>query len=141
MANRTLKQNDLKTTKGREAVLCVLKKAAVPMTAEDIYSAVLHKMRMSVSTTYRTLATLSEKGILLKSLSVDGKTHYQLNSQTHKHFLHCTECDAIVPLDDCPIHALEQQVSEKTGYIITNHSFELHGICPKCAKRETKVNK
>ncbi len=73
MNENVLKSSDLKKTKRRMAILIILEKSAVPMTAEDIYSIVVKDVHMSLSTTYRTLGTLSEKGILLKNLSQDGK--------------------------------------------------------------------
>jgi Fur family ferric uptake transcriptional regulator len=55
MNENILKSTDLKTTKRRIAILLVLEKSSVPMTAEDIYSLVVKDVHMSLSTTYRTL--------------------------------------------------------------------------------------
>lgn len=135
MNNNILKSSDLKTTKRRMAILLILEKSSVPMTAEDIYSIVVKDVHMSLSTTYRTLGTLSEKGILIKNLRQDGKTYYQINNHQHKHQLVCNLCNQTIPIDDCPLTKLEENLTEQTGFTITGHSLEFSGICPRCTKQ------
>ena len=136
MPDETLKSKELKTTRRREAILEVLRETQKPMTAEEVYMAVLPQTHMSVSTAYRTLATLTKKEILTKELGQDGKAYFRLNDHRHCHFLRCTGCGEIIPLDGCPIENLEKEWAEKTGYEITGHSLELSGICPKCAAKK-----
>ncbi len=134
MNENILKATDLKTTKSRLAILKTLEKSSVPMTAEDIYFIVVKDVPMSLSTAYRTLGTLSDKGILLKNLSQDGKTYYQINNHQHKHQLVCTLCNETIPIDDCPLTSMEENLIRKTGFVITGHSLEFLGICPKCTE-------
>jgi Fur family ferric uptake transcriptional regulator len=134
MKENILKATDLKTTKSRLAILKLLEKSSVPMTAEDIYSIVVKDVHLSLSTAYRTLGTLSDKGILLKNLSQDGKTYYQINNHQHKHQLVCTLCSKTVPIDECPLTNMEEYLIRKTGFAITGHSLEFLGICPKCTE-------
>ncbi len=132
MNENLLKSSDLKTTKGRLAILKILDNNSIPMTAEDIYSKVINTAHMSLSTAYRTLGTLSEKGILLKNPSQDGKTYYQINNRRHKHQLVCTLCNETVPFEDCPLTTIETKLINETGFVITGHSLEFLGICPSC---------
>ena len=134
MEEELLAKNDLKQTKRRKAVLAVLEAAGTPLSAEEIYGKVVTQVHMSVSTTYRILGVLTEKGLLLKSLSQDGKTYYQLRGTKHKHQLICTLCGESIPIDGCPLHQLEEELSKQTGYVITGHNLEFSGICPHCAK-------
>ena len=134
MEEELLAKNDLKQTKRRKAVLAVLEAAGTPLSAEEIYGKVVTQVHMSVSTTYRILGVLTEKGLLLKSLSQDGKTYYQLRGTKHKHQLICTLCGESIPIDGCPLHQLEEELSKQTGYVITGHNLEFSGICPQCAK-------
>jgi Fur family ferric uptake transcriptional regulator len=128
-----LKEADLKATKRREAVLALLERSHTPMTAEEIHQAVIAETSMSLSTTYRILAALSEKRLLLKNIRSDGKTYYQPNSNQHLHYLVCSCCSRIVPIDCCPLEALEEELAKKTGFLITGHSLEFTGLCPACA--------
>lgn len=141
MPDEALKAKALKTTRRREAILEVLRAAQAPMTAEAVYQAVLPNMHMSVSTAYRTLATLSEKDILQKELAQDGKTYFRLNDHQHRHFLRCTGCGEVIELPGCPIEVLERAWAEKTGYQITGHRLEVSGLCPKCAARRRGYGK
>ncbi len=141
MKENILKSSDLKTTKSRTAILKVLNCSAEPMTAEDIYTVVTKEIKMSLSTAYRTLGTLSDKGILLKNLSQDGKTYYQINGHQHKHQLVCTLCNETVPIDDCPLTSLEENLIRKTGFTITGHSLEFLGICPKCTDNKADTTR
>ncbi len=140
MPDEALKAKELKTTRRREAILSILRAAQQPMTAEDVYIKVLPQMHMSVSTAYRTLATLTEKQILLRELGQDGKAYFRLNDHRHCHFLRCTSCGETIQLDGCPIEELEKECAKKTGYEITGHSLEISGICPKCAAKKGRKN-
>lgn len=138
MPDETLKSQKLKTTKRREAILEILRASTKPMTTEEIYMQVLREVHMSISTAYRTLATLSDKQILIKELGQDGKTYFRINDHRHRHFLRCVCCGETILLDGCPIEKLEKDWAEKTGYQITGHSLEVSGICPKCAAKGGK---
>ena len=65
----------LKSTPGRRAVLEVLEESRGPVTAEEVYRRILARggeagSRTCLSTVYRTLSTLAEKGLLLRSAAV-----------------------------------------------------------------------
>lgn len=136
MGNPILKSNALKNTKSRTAVLRILEEHAAPMTAEEVHALAAAMAELSLSTTYRTLATLSDKGIVLRNLSQDGKYYYQLNSHQHRHHLICTRCGTLIPIDGCPLDELERHLCEKTGFKITGHNLEFLGLCPKCANQK-----
>ncbi|ROR21940.1 Fur family ferric uptake transcriptional regulator [Mobilisporobacter senegalensis] len=135
MEKEILKSVELKNTKKRQIILSILEKAHKPLTAEEIYAQTIGQTRMSFSTVYRSLGALTEKQILMKELMQDGKTYYQFNNNNHKHLLVCSICGEIIPIDDCPLHKLENDLVSKTGYIITGHSLEFNGICPKCTEK------
>ncbi len=92
-----LHENKLKRTKCRIAVLAYLETAQGPVTAEGLYQALSSSgtIHTSLSTVYRTVGALSEKGLLLKSAGADGVIHYQLNNSRHCHYLICTDCSQV----------------------------------------------
>lgn len=134
MEKEILKSARLKNTKKRQIILSILEKTHKPLTAEEIYAETIGHTRMSFSTVYRSLGALTEKQILMKELMQDGKTYYQFNNNHHRHLLVCNMCGEIISIDDCPLHELENKLTSKTGYIITGHSLEFNGICPKCTR-------
>ena len=96
---KILKDNDLKITKNRLAILKELEKREVPTTAEDIYNAISTKgEKFSISSIYRALNQFCEKNIAKKTAEIDGTTYYQLNSG-HIHSLICEKCKKIIPIN------------------------------------------
>ena len=63
-----LKNGNLKATKHRYAILEVLERNESPVTAEDLYIKLKEQgVSISLSTVYRGLETLHEKGIVIRS--------------------------------------------------------------------------
>lgn len=133
--NNLLKSANLKSTRKRLVILSVLNNSISPLTSEEILEQTSKEVDMNLSTIYRALAALTEKGILLKQLSNDGKTYYQINNRQHKHQLVCTLCNKVVLVDCCPLKKFENELCKDTGFTITNHNLEFSGICPECAKK------
>ena len=136
--SKILKENNLKNTKGREIVLGVIKAAHLPITAEDIYNLANKKVSLNLSTVYRTLSTLLEKGVLIKQVMHDKKAYYQINNLAHRHILVCEVCHSQTPIEYCPMHSLECKIEDETGFIIKSHNLEILGICAKCSKKLNK---
>lgn len=130
-----LKSANLKTTKKRMLILSVLNNSPIPLTSEDILEQTSKEVNINLSTIYRALNALSEKGILLKQLSSDGKTYYQINNRQHKHQLVCSLCSKVVLIDCCPLKKFENDLCEETGFTITSHNLEFMGICSECSKK------
>ncbi len=134
----SLREYGLKNTPSRQTVLEVLARIEEPVTAGEVYRRVLSRgegrcPRLSLSTVYRTLSVLAEKGLVLKSSGQDGTVTYQLRSSRHRHYLVCTRCGSAVPIPGCPLEELEQSLGAETGFAITGHHLELYGVCPRCA--------
>jgi len=138
--SKILKEAQLKNTKGREVVLEVIKKSSMPISAEDVYNLVNKKISINLSTVYRTLSTLSQKGVLISNIMFDKKTYYQINNLAHKHILVCEVCHSQTPIKDCPLHHLEDKIAEETGFVIKGHNLEIIGICSKCNNQIKNCN-
>ena len=131
------KKFNLKDTKNREIILCILQNSSLPLSAEDIYKSVsCEKHNINLSTIYRTLNTLSEKLILIKQVRQDGKSYFQLNKHDHKHVLICNTCHKEVPISECPFETVNKKISKTTGFSILSHNIEIFGICPDCSKKD-----
>ena len=86
-------------------------------------------------TVYRMLQRLGSKGII-RRLGLHERSAYftLLIPGTHKDYLICTECNHIEPIQaPCPVHALEREIAEKSGYQKLYHELEFFGICPNCS--------
>ena len=136
--SKILNDANLKNTKAREIILEVIKKTSLPIRAEDIYKLANKKIAINLSTVYRTLATLLEKGILTRQVMHDKKAYYQISTLAHKHILVCEICHSQTPIEDCPMHHLEDKIKADTGFDIKDHSLEIIGICCKCQEKIKK---
>lgn len=106
------------------------------MTAEALHEVAAPILPMNLSTVYRTLNTLTEKGILLRSVRQDGKAYYEFAEKDHAHRLICKLCGKVIPIDTCPLRELEETLQKKTGFQITGHSLEFTGLCPECHEKQ-----
>lgn len=131
----SLKKHNLKHTNKREAILEVLKKHDVPINIETIFTEADKIINMNLSTTYRNMEKLCDKGIVVKSINHNGVAYYQLNRHTHEHYLICRKCDKIVPIHQCNLQGLEESLKKETGFLIEEHHVEFVGLCPTCRKQ------
>lgn len=136
MYKELLNKHGLKATKSRLAILDYFKKCGKPLTAEEIYHALHKKEKISLSTVYRTLATLEETGVLMRNINMQGISYYQPNLHNHYHEIVCIRCGKRLPIESCPFHQIEEEIVKSTGFEITGHTIEFSGICPECQKEE-----
>lgn len=136
-----LKHNGLKNTKHRNSILNMVEKSIQPLTADQIYFALINqKISINLSTIYRILNILVEKGLIIKTSMVsDNKALFELNSFEHKHHLVCIECKKITMVDECPFEEYEKKLIEKLGFTILGHNLEIYGVCNSC-KEQIKGN-
>lgn len=132
-----LAQSGLKKTKHRKAILFVMQKSKQPIAAEDVYFALKEQdISINLSTVYRTLEVLSDKGLLTKlSISGDSRSLYEYNRMVHRHYLICMGCKKIEVIDDCPLKGYEETLAGKTHYTIAGHRLDIYGYCPECKKK------
>ncbi|MFO3716528.1 MULTISPECIES: Fur family transcriptional regulator [Anaerococcus] len=130
-----LKEKNLKVTKNRKIILKSLQKEENPISAEELFDKLKRENEIDLSTIYRNLNILEEKGVLLKTTNLDGINYYQINNSNHKHFLTCNNCHKKFVIEDCPVHELEEKIENQTGFIINGHNFEFTGICPDCQNK------
>ena len=128
-----LKSVSMKATKKRIMILESVRTSPSPVTAEDIYEKLSQSLDISLSTVYRALNAMSDKGIIIKAVRQDGKTYFHFNDHQHKHELICSVCHRSVDVEDCPFDEISRKIAQKTGFVITGHNMEFTGICPDCA--------
>lgn len=132
-----LAQIGCKNTRSRKAIIEVLGRSDLPLSAEEIFLMVKESgASTNLSTVYRTLDLMESKSLLDKCVMSDGRARYQLICEDHKHHITCTSCHKSIPINICPLEALEKDLVNKTDFNITGHRLELYGLCPKCRKKE-----
>jgi Fur family peroxide stress response transcriptional regulator len=91
---------------------------------------------MSLATVYKNIALLKEMGEALELGFADGGNRYDGNKPyPHPHLI-CLDCGAIADPEFDSFQELTRQLTEATGYRITNHRLDFFGLCPACQSKE-----
>lgn len=133
-----LAREGLKNTHQRTAILNILEKSDVPITAEEIYLK-LKEAHIStcLSTVYRNLEALISRSIVTKTTIMDDdRSKFALNYKQHRHHLICLGCTKMVQIDTCPLSELEKTLHDSTGFDVTGHKLEIYGYCAECKLKQ-----
>lgn len=125
----------IRNTKKRNEIINIIQGSSTPISAQEIYNKMSKNTTINLSTIYRTLELLTKENVLLQEIRNDKISYYQINNNVHKHRIICTKCNSNTIIDECPLKELEEHIKKDTGYKLTNHTFEVMGICPKCQSK------
>ncbi|HWC57546.1 MAG TPA: Fur family transcriptional regulator [Candidatus Paceibacterota bacterium] len=129
-----LRTHGLKVTNIRIAIVTLLQKATAPRTAEEI----ARQMRRiaDTATCYRTLRTLTDKGIVTKLSLFEDKASFALtDTPSHAHYVVCTHCQTIEPITLCLKNADIQALHKAKKFTaVRSHALSFFGTCKKCAR-------
>jgi Fe2+ or Zn2+ uptake regulation protein len=132
-----LKENNIKITHHRLAILKYLDEHHNHPTADDIYSKLKSKNpSLSKTTVYNSLDILQKYGIV-SSLTICGSEYrYDINEGMHHHFL-CKQCGCIIDIDiKCP--NIEKVGSY--GHVIEEVHGYFKGLCKNCINKRGEKN-
>lgn len=135
--NAALREQGLKSTSARTAILNILSVAEQPLTVEQIGKKI-KKGTSDTVTLYRTVQRLTDAGLLRHIDFRHGHAHYELNDpkRDHHHIV-CTKCHAVEDFAGCDFSDLMRRALAQTKNFRTviEHSLELFGLCKKCEKK------
>ena len=133
-----LKNNGLKNTPQRIAILDILFIEEQPISVDDIYIKLKEKnISINLSTVYRSIEAMEEKKIISKlDFLNEGKAYYEYNKAGHRHYLICKGCKKITTIYSCPLELYEKTLEQNTNYKIDEHKLCLYGYCPNCNKNK-----
>ena len=129
-----LTREGVKSTKHRNAILGILERSEIPLTAEEIFLSLKDKhASIWLSTVYRTLELLTIKNLVVKTTIMgDDKALYELNHNEHKHHVICIGCHKMISFLDCPVEEFEKTLKERIDFNVTGHRLEIYGYCQEC---------
>ena len=128
-----LKENSLRITPQRLAVLKILASSSKHPTVEAIHEQVRKKFpTTSLATVYKTVSVLKKMNEILELGFPDGSNRYDgKRPYPHPHMI-CTKCREILDPDLAILDELTEEMGKKTGYKILSHRLDFFGLCPKC---------
>lgn len=135
MLEHKMQEEGVRPSPVRLLVLGALAESEVPMSTQDIETALDTVDRSSVT---RALGLFQKRG-LVHAIADGTETvkyeicrghHTQSHSDEHVHF-HCTSCGRTVCLSDTPVPAVELP----EGYEARHSNYVITGVCPACWNR------
>lgn len=132
----TIKKSEYKLTPQRKAVIQVLtSNHGTFLSAESIFEKTkIIYPKINFSTIYRVLDMLDDLSLICKVDSENNQTLFSISTGEHHHHLICNKCGKTKNIDLCPIDFFNLQ-SQFDDFEITNHIFEVYGICKNCKKK------
>lgn len=129
------KESGLRRTKALELLIDTLLESPRPMTLAELSEHKNLNTQCDRATVFRLLQRLTDKGIVRRLGLHERAAYFTLVlAHCHQDFLICTTCGKIEAIDaPCPVHALEKEIANKSGFKGLYHELEFFGVCPKCA--------
>lgn len=132
-----LKNNGVRMTPQRHAILSYLLHSLNHPTADDIYKALESKFpNMSVATVYNNLKVFMETGLVRELSYGDDSSRFDADMSDHYHAT-CVSCGKIVDFEISPFKDAELAACQQTNFNVHGHRFEVYGTCPECTVTRT----
>lgn len=130
-----IKNNHLKNTTARVVILEFLQKNSEPVDVLKVMDYLKKKgLKTNLTTVYRVLDSFLTVGLVKKLELHEGKYRYELSSLKHHHHLVCQNCGKIEDIENCSLETLEEQITNRSEFLIKYHSLEFYGLCKDCRK-------
>ncbi|MBN3943723.1 MAG: Fur family transcriptional regulator [Nostoc sp.] len=119
-------------TRSQERIFNLLKTIKKGISAQDIYVELRNtNQSMGLATVYRSLEALKLEGMVQVRNLANGEALYSL-AQQDKHHLTCLQCGVSIPINQCPVHDLENQLESSHKFKVFYHTLEFFGLCSQC---------
>jgi len=133
-----LRRSGLRLTHQRLEIVRVLAADETHPDAETVYEAVRMRVpTISMDTVYRTLATLSDRGLITRVQFLPGPARYDVNQTTHHHFV-CTCCGLVRDIDDPALDAIRPTADVRRMGRTDAVSVQFRGVCTACRGGKTR---
>ncbi len=138
MENPNLKKAGLKATLPRVKILEILESNALRhMSAEDMYKALLETGEdVGLATVYRVLTQFEAAGLVARHHFEGGQSVFELNQGEHHDHILCISCGKVDEFSDETIEQRQRAIAKKAGYVMTDHSLYIYGVCAECQKKK-----
>jgi len=132
--NQELRSAGLKVTVPRIKILQLLEDSKVRhMSAEDVYKSLLDSGDdVGLATVYRVLTQFETAGLVKRHHFEGGRSVFELSSSKHHDHMVCVKCGAVKEFYDELIEKRQQEIAEKAGFQVTDHSHYVYGLCQNC---------
>jgi len=121
-----------RSTRQRDAIKAVIDLAQRPLSPQEILEGAQSEgAGLGMATVYRNLKSLVELEKLVV-VSLPGESaRYESAGHHHHHHFHCSGCDKVFDVHQCPGNMLNLAPS---GFVVERHELTLYGQCDVCSK-------
>jgi len=130
-----LSEQGYRLTPQRMMILSAIENSDSHISAEEIYAQVMAKYPyVNISTVYRTLELLKRLGLVTETDLGEGRVRYHPADKGHHHHLVCTECGAIIDLDESVLFPLKSTLLREYKFSADLRHLAIFGRCANCSK-------
>ena len=132
---RLLQSSGCRQTEARNTIVEVILETNRALEPLEIFE--IGRKRQSglgLVTVYRTLERLEALGLVQRVHQPGACNTYLRAPQGHQHLLICTGCGKTEFFQGDDLTPLIETVAGRSGYMITEHWFQLFGLCSDCQK-------
>lgn len=118
--------------RSQQRIIKLLYEINHPLSAQEIYMELRQRNQpLGLATVYRALESLKLEGAVQARTLPTGESLYE-SIERDQHYLTCLNCGASFPIQECPVHQLEEQLETSHQFQVFYHSLEFFGLCEKC---------
>ncbi len=127
-----LRRSGLRMTKLKMEIVDLFLGGGCGLSVKDVMARLFSSP--NISTVYRSLNSLAEKGFLRHSMGPEGVIQYRCTSSfypDHGHFC-CVDCGGTIPVNRTLPELFLKMVEDEYGVSVKSADFLLEGKCLKC---------
>lgn len=124
-------------TRQQDAITAALESVGGFRSAQEIHADLRRSgSPVGLTTVYRTLATLAERGSVDVVRSAEGETTYRwCATEAHHHHLICRDCGRTEEVAGSAVERWAERVAAEHGFSEVSHTLEVFGRCAACDGR------
>jgi Fur family transcriptional regulator, ferric uptake regulator len=128
-----------RATRQRAAISQALNAADGFRTAQELFDDVRNAgERVGLTTIYRTLQWLAQKGEVDVLVTKDGEAIYRrCSTGEHHHHLVCRSCGHSVEITNADVEEWASQTAANHGFSAITHTVEVFGFCRACSSPDS----
>lgn len=119
-------------TRSQERIYQLLKSLNRAVSAQELYVELRQRSEnIGLATVYRALDALKLEGSVQVRTLPTGESLYS-SVQADQHHLTCVNCGQSIPVNECPVHDLEDKLEKSHRFKVYYHTLEFFGLCDRC---------
>jgi Fur family transcriptional regulator, ferric uptake regulator len=129
-----LKQQGLRMTPQRQLILEVVASMRGHISVDDVYRQVAARFSdVNITTVYRTLEVLEERGLVRHTHFHDGRSQYERTDEPPHQHLVCKACGHDQEMDLSVLEPLAEDLRQRYGFTADLSHTAIVGLCRACA--------